>query len=115
MPSSPTNTATPTEQLQALAREQQRLLDEHGASLPEGLVIALYDIALRMHEQSPRWAVLQGHVPLTRVERWMAEEMAIEEECEEERALQRRGYVERARAAGLEPRAPVTSRPLARD
>lgn len=83
--SSTTPTPTPTQEMQQLARRQQRLLDEHAHTLPTGLVMELYEIAMLLHEGAPRWV---DHAPAPDTERWVTDDMVWQRELEYGRATE---------------------------
>jgi|SaaInlV_125m_DNA_1040241.scaffolds.fasta_scaffold68317_2 hypothetical protein len=45
----------PILEMRDLARRQQSLLDDHAHTLPTGLAVELYEIAMRLHEKAPQW------------------------------------------------------------
>ena len=75
----------PVERVRNYCRTMQGILDEHSEELTDGLVKALSDVLMKMHQEAPEWQSWQADPHLERMELWVDDELDSDFMREEER------------------------------
>ena len=65
----------PVDELRAIIRAYQAILDEHGAQMPTGVAVALWNLTHKLYSQVPEWEARTTTSPMPEDDSWLREEI----------------------------------------